>query len=208
MHGHPYGLVLSIRRYRPLPQREVAQLRRAVHEVIQVGCGEGHRVVGGKQLRGNLPLGPLRRRKRYADFTIAETSCPHERRGDVEVGVGGIDLRVRSVRPVGKQGIRDPDGRIVNRHVPLIGIGSLYHEGMPLTVCCANRIDVLGELVERVSPRRRATHPQLEGYRWQRGERDCNLGFVVHDVGKRNLIFDLCTQTVARAQCEYGQGDR
>ena len=194
VYRQAYGTGTAVRRYLPLPQCEIAHFDGTVHEVVEVGCRKGHRIVRREQLRGHAPLRAVRQLEGHANLPVAETPRPHESGRHIQMGMSLIHLRIGSICPIGKKRIRDPNRTIVNRHVPLVRIRPGDLQGKPVPVLGSNRVHVLGEVVERVAPRGGTAHSQLERHRRQIGKRNTDLRLVVHDVGKGYLVDNLSTR--------------
>ena len=180
------------------PQREGAELRRAVHQVLEVRRRERLRVRAGKQLRRHAPAGAGRRLEADVDGTLLETASPHQRGRHVDVCVRGVDRQVRAVRAIAEDAITDANVRRVLGNDPLMRCRVRHAQGGARRVRDADVEHVLRELMKRVASRRRAAHVQLERCRRQVGERELDLhpamlGFrEAQSIGNRRLSKRAC----------------
>ncbi len=205
MQRDAHRVVLAVRRHRPLVPRLRAEVRRRIHEVLQVRRGEGRRVAGGEELGGNRPLG-IGGVERHADRARLHPARPGEGCRDVEVRHAAIDPGIRAVATISKQRVRHVHGPVVSRHRPPVGIGARDGEDLSLGVGRLERVDVLRELVQRVAPRGRAAHAHLEGTGRHAGERRGDLGLVVRGVGKGYLVGDRRGRAAGGALRDEGGG--
>ena len=187
------------------PERLVAELGRAVHQVLEVRRREGPRIVGREQLRRGLPVGALGRHELHADGAPLEAARPHQGRRHVHVRVRGVDAEIGAVDVVAEHLVGDAHARRMLRHVPLVRVRPDDPELAAALVEGVHVEDVLGELVQRVAARRRSAHAQLQRRRGQIGQGQFDLGIVVLRRGKRDAIHDgrLCGR---RRRRQRGEG--
>jgi hypothetical protein len=81
-------------------ERELAELRGAVHQVVDVGGREDERIVGREELRRDAPRAPRWPHKRHAGGARELAADEHHRRRHVHVRVRGVHAQVGAVRAV------------------------------------------------------------------------------------------------------------
>ena len=173
-----------------LRDEQRAQLDRAVHQVRQVRGGKLERVRALMQLRRGLPAGAGRRLKLQGGRPIVHAPGPHDRRGHVQMHVRRVHSQVRPVNPVAVDLVLDRDDIPVGRHGPSGLIGPLNRQLGAISRVRVDVVDVLGELVQRVSARRRPAHTKLEGRRRHGRERRVDLHPVMLRLGNAEPIHD------------------
>ena len=107
------------------------------------------------ELRRDLPFCARGRLERRRGGPIVETARPHDRCRHVDVRVGGVDGQIRAVDPIAIDLVFDRHDARVHRHAPA-GIVRLLDSKLP--AICGVRIhvvDVLCEIVQRISSWRR-----------------------------------------------------
>ena len=181
------------RAHLPLADVEPAEVRRRVHEVLQVRRAEGVRIGRRFELRGDAP-GAVRRDEGRVDRSVGERRCVGERGRDVEVCACSVDAGVGAVGAIGEQRVCEAHRAAVAADPPHVGTHALDAQRPAIGVRRAHRIDVLGEIVRSVAARRAAGHPHFQrtGRHRAEGQRDFRL--ALHGVGKR----DVCGGRVAR----------
>ena len=102
---------------------KVADLGRAVHQVVQVGRGEDQRVVGREELRGDVPRLAGRRHELHPGGARSRAPRPHQRRRHVQVAVRGVDAEVGAVDAIAEHAVADHHRAVVAGHVPLVQVG-------------------------------------------------------------------------------------
>ena len=147
---------------RELTQHEVAEVGRAVHQVVDVRRGEDQRIGGRKQLRGDAPFLSWRLHERHARRPLEPAAREHQRGGNVDVRVHVVDAEIGAVGAIAEDLVGDDDGAVVAGDVPLMRIGTRRGDRLALAVGDRHVEDVLRELVERVTAGRGARHPQLQ----------------------------------------------
>ncbi len=164
--GNPEGRRRSIALLpivdRELAQHEVAEVGRAVHQVVDVRRGEDQRIGRRKQLRGDAPLLARRLHERHARGTLEPAARKHHRGGNVDVRVHVVDAEVGAVGAIAEHFVGEDDGAVVAGDVPLMRIGTRRGDRLALAVGDRHVEHVLGKLVKRVAARRGARHPQLQ----------------------------------------------
>ena len=126
-----------------------SELDRAVDQVLQVGRRERARIGRRMKLRRDLPRG--RGLERDAHRTILESARPHQRRGNIDVRVRGVDRQIRAVELIAEDLVADAHRAVVRRHVPLRRIRALGGKRHARAVVYLHVVDVPGELVDGVS---------------------------------------------------------
>ena len=170
-------------------QRELAELGRAVHQVLEIGRGERIRrpgpacsCVATLQRRSGRPLEAHRHR------STLHPARPHQRRRHVDVRMRAVDREVGAVDAVAEDAVLHPHGARVAGDVPLVRVGPRDGERLPRFVGDPHVEDVLRELVDRVAPWRRTAHAHLQRSRRHIGERDVHLHQVVFALREREPI--------------------
>ncbi len=182
MDGQADGVGLGPVRHRPVTLVPGGQLDGAVHEILQVARGEDGRIAGRGQLGGDLP--PGLRVEADADRPGVLPHGPQEGRGDVQPGVGRVDLRIGAVAPVAEQRVAHRHRAVMAGHRPAIGIGSLDGQRLARAIDGRHRIDVLGELVQRIAAGRGAGHLEADGRAVEPSIGDADLRLVMLGAGK------------------------
>ncbi len=172
------------------PDRLRAQLRRAVHQVLQVRRGERPGIVGREQLRRRHPRQALRRLEGDAHAAVIEPARPQQRRRHVHVRVRRIDGEIGAVDVIAVDLVDDADGAVVTGDVPLVRARPCGGERLALAVERLQLEHVLRVFVQRVSSRRRPAHARLERARGQVRKRDLDLRIVVFGRRERDAIRD------------------
>ena len=132
-------------------EREVAELGRAVHQVVDVGRGEDQRVAGREELGGDAPLPSRRLHERHARRPRELPAHEHHRRRHVHVRVRGVDAQVGAVGSIAEHLVGDHHRAVVSGHVPLVQVRPLGLQLASGAVGDAHLEHVLGELVQRVA---------------------------------------------------------
>src|SRR5690606_6024002 len=172
----------------PLAHVEVAQLDRAVEEVVEVRRGERVWRIARDELRGDLPVRALGRVELDGDRPVLEAARPDEGGRDVQVRVRRVDPAVGAVGAVGEEGVGEAHGAVVPGDDPAVWVGLGDLERTAAGVRGLDGVDVLRELVDRVAAGGGPAHTDLEGAGGEVGEGDKNACLVVHGIGERNLV--------------------
>ena len=131
---------------------ERTELRRTVHEVLQVGRREGERRVAGEELCTNAPVGARRRleaKRRGPHFKAAR---PHQCGRHVDVRMGAVDPEVGAVHAVAEDAVGHSHGTGMACDSPLVWTRLGCRQRHPGFVGDAHVEHVLDELVQRVPP--------------------------------------------------------
>ena len=145
--------------------RERGDLRRTVHQVLQVRGGEGQRHRARKELCRHTPGRTRWGIERHTDGPAIQALRPHEGRGHVDVGMARVHGEVRAVQTVTPHAIADVDGGRVFRHCPALRVRTTHDEGTSITSGGLQMSDAADEVVQRVSARGGPAHAQFQGRR-------------------------------------------
>ena len=178
------------------------ELRRAVHQVLQVRRGELERRRAQVQLGRDLPAHPGRLLKGDGDRTIVETVCPHDRRRHVDVRVRGVHREIGPVHAIAEHLVLHCDAAAVSGHVPAVGIRPGGRQFAAVGGEGVHVVDVLREVMQRVTPRRRPAHAQLQRAAAELGERRLDLHPAMLRFGERERVADR-----GRGVKRHGRGE-
>ena len=150
LEGDPYLLSTVRTRHLPRDLDEVGEQRGTIQEIFEVRSRENERIVGGRELRRDPPIGLGRGSKSDPDRAVFEVTSPHERRRHVEVSVRSVDPGVCAVRPITEQGVREAHVPLMVDNIPLVGIGSFDRQRRAVFRQRPDIVDVLREFMERI----------------------------------------------------------
>ncbi len=178
---------------RPVAGREPAARDRtklcgAVHQVLKVRRGEFEGGRASLKLRGDLPGPVYGRVEGHGDGAVVEAARPHDDRRHVDVRVGRIDREIRAVDVIAEDLVFDGDDAAVVGNGPAVGIRPGRRNLAALATEGVDVVDVLREIMQRVPPRRRAAHSQLERRAAQLVERGLDLHPAVLRLGKGEAV--------------------
>ena len=169
----------------------IAELDRAVHQVMEVRRGERQRIVvsdrAGSTTRHLRPGGCSKRTR------AGRLSNPR-----AHISVAGMfrcacvasTLEIGAVDAIAKDAVGDDDRAVVTGHVPLVQIGTRGRERRALAVAHRDVEHVLRELVQRIASRRRAAHADLQRPGRNLGEGHLDLHPAMLGRRKRQAIID------------------
>ncbi len=114
--------------------------------------------------------------------------------------MGGIDGEKRAIGAVAEDTIPNAHGAGVTDDIPFACIRPLHFQYRPGTIVDLHVVDVPGELMDCVSPRRRAAHHHAKGASRHVHETDLDLHPVVLSGGKADVINDRGLRKGGRAE--------
>ena len=132
-------------------ERPDTDFRRAVHQVLQVRGGEHERIGGGVQLGRHGPGRSGRWPEHHLERPLLQPAREHDGGRHVDVSVGGVDGQVGAVESVTENPVTHHDLWAVGLNSPPGRVRVQHRQRMPGPVVGLDVVDVLGEVVGRVS---------------------------------------------------------